>query len=137
MQHRTTRLLASLLAILLIVAAGTVPRKSGAQVTGFAGRVFHLVTLEPISGAAITVGEAQALSDEQGWYTLPMSPGRYTVAARAAGYIGMSQSLQRVGENLTTVDFAMVPVDPDDDLAARIAEELASGEQTISVDLLR
>jgi hypothetical protein len=135
-QHRVSRLLASMLAIVLVVASGAVPRNADAQITGFVGRVYHLVTLEPVSGAAITVGEAQSLSDEQGWYTLPLSAGRYTVAAQAAGYIGMSQPLQRVGENLTTVDFAMIPVDPDKEMNALIAEKLPLGEQTLSLELL-
>jgi hypothetical protein len=123
------------MAVLLLASRIVLPRQAAAETTGIAGRAYHLVTLEPIAGAAVTVGDAQVITDRQGFYKLALPPGRYTVAAEAADYIGMSHMLQPVNENLTTVDFAMIPVDPGEEMSDLIVEQMALLEQTLPVEL--
>jgi len=98
--------------------------------SGIAGRVVHIVTLEPIPDAVITVGTVSVISDDQGWYRLNLLSGTYTVSVQAAGYIGMSQVLQRVDQHMTTVDLAMIPSDPDTQMSDQIAAALNLQQQT-------
>ncbi|MGI6367891.1 MAG: SpoIID/LytB domain-containing protein [Anaerolineae bacterium] len=103
--------------------------------TGISGRVVHLVTQEPIPDAAISVGSQEAYTDEQGFYELPLKPGMYDVTARAAGFIGMSQVYQQVTSNQTTVDFQMIPSDPDEEMADRISEAMGVQEQEVPPEI--
>lgn len=123
-----------MMAILLIGIPLLPPNLGAAQSklpeSGIAGRVFHIVTLEPIPDAVITVGNASVISDDQGWYSLNLPSGTYTVSVQAAGYIGMSQVLQRVDQHMTTVDLAMIPRDPDDRMSDQIAAALNLQQQT-------
>ncbi|MHB1319134.1 MAG: SpoIID/LytB domain-containing protein, partial [Anaerolineae bacterium] len=125
-------LLTCCVATILVLGRLALPRQAVAETTGIAGRVYHLVTLEPIAGAAVAVGDEQAITDQQGFYELALPAGRYTVAAQAAGYIAMSQSLQPVSANLTAVDFAMIPLDPGEEMNNRIVQQMALLEQAAS-----
>lgn len=131
--------LVAALCILAIVSMGIpapFPQASAARSLlperGIAGRVFHIVTREPVPDAFITVGTASVISDDQGWYRLNLPSGTYTVSVQAAGYIGMSQVLQRVDQHMTTVDLAMIPSDPDDRMSDQIAAALNLQQQTPS-----
>ncbi len=128
-----------IMAILLIGISVFSPYMGAAQSkqpeSGIAGRVFHIVTLKPIPDAIITVGTVSVISDDQGWYSLNLPPGTYTVSVQAAGYIGMSQVLQRVEEYKTTVDLAMIPSDPDDEMSEQISAALNLQPQT-AADLI-
>ena len=123
-----------IMAILLIGISVFSPYMGAAQSkqpeSGIAGRVFHIVTLKPIPDAIITVGTVSVISDDQGWYSLNLPSGTYTVSVQAAGYIGMSQVLQRVEEYKTTVDLAMIPSDPDDEMSEQISAALNLQPQT-------
>ncbi len=120
---------------LLALAAAVLPEPYGAQATGFAGRVTHLVTGEPIAGAVVAVGEHVTQADDQGWYILILPPGRYDVDAQAPGYIGMSHTLRSVTTGLAQLDFAMIPREPDAEMSRQIDEKLEQYEQEISVEL--
>ncbi len=129
------RALVGCLAIAMLLGAATLPVRSDSSHAGVAGRVFHIVTGEPVPGAVISVSDSLSYSDEQGWYALPLPAGRYTVEARAAGYLSMSETLVRVSENLTEVNFAMLPAKADDEMQAMVESRLQLYEQTIPVEV--
>jgi hypothetical protein len=125
-----------LLALFVVMSSLASIPPSGAEMTGIAGRVYHIVTEEPVPHVLITVGDEQTVTDEQGFYALSLAAGTYTVSAQAAGYIGMSHALRNVDQGLTTVSFAMIPEHPDDEMNARIVEQLALSGQELSVEVL-
>jgi hypothetical protein len=84
-----------------------------ADTGGFSGQVIELLTGQPIPGAQVSAGDAQAITDGNGRYTLRVAPGIYEIHARAEGYIGMSKTRQTAHEaTISTVDFEMVVTSP-------------------------
>ncbi len=84
-----------------------------AQTGGFRGQITDLLSKQPIAGAVVNCAGAQAETDAEGRYTLPLAPGTYEVRAVADGYIGMSSSRRVVrGGGVTTLDWKMVVAAP-------------------------
>jgi len=102
-------LVITLLMGLLLRTGQTVCAETG----GFRGRVTDVLSKQPIRGALVKAGEAQATTDADGRYLLRLAPGTYEISVQATGYIGMSKSYQTVRSNTyTNVDFAMVLATP-------------------------
>jgi hypothetical protein len=84
-----------------------------AQTGGFRGQVTDLLSKLPIAGATVSSAGAQAVTDADGRYALPLDPGTYEVHVAADGYIGMSSTRDVVyGGGVTTLDMAMVVAAP-------------------------
>ena len=75
------------------------------------GTVIDSVTLNPISGATVTDGARQAVTDLTGHYVISGVPaGTYTVTASAAGYQNASQSVAVTGNATSTANFSLQAV---------------------------
>ncbi|MEW6378162.1 MAG: SpoIID/LytB domain-containing protein [bacterium] len=91
-----------------------------ASETGFQGRVTDLCSQEPIAGAVVSIKALgrSVITGSDGTYQLSAPPStlfgsRYEVSVQAVGYIGMSNTLQRVFEGkVTRLDFEMVLKNP-------------------------
>ncbi|MBC7262922.1 MAG: SpoIID/LytB domain-containing protein [Chloroflexi bacterium] len=107
------------------------------QACGATGTVRDLTTGQIIAGATVFVGGEQVTTDAAGRYRLFLSPGVYEIRARANGYIGMSQTRQRIeAGTFTEVNFDMVLQSPSAEQQARIDEILRQQSQQAGQDEL-
>ncbi len=74
------------------------------------GRVTDASSTLPISGATVSAGGQNSVTDLNGNYTISVAPGTYTVTATAAGYNAASASGVLVTSGATTAkNFALTP----------------------------
>jgi hypothetical protein len=91
-----------------IVALAVTPAVC-AQTGGFRGQLTDLLSKQPVAGAIVSSGGAQAVTDADGRYMLHLEPGTYDIHAAADGYIGMSSSRRVVrGGGVTLLNLQMV-----------------------------
>lgn len=109
------------LVVVVVVAAARLFPASTAPRSGISGTIIDLATERPLAGVRLSVGAAQAVTDADGRYHLPVAPGVHDVRLEAPGYIGMTHRYLSVAEdNETDLDLAMVPEHTDEAGAARI-----------------
>jgi len=74
------------------------------------GQVVNALSLEPISAAQVSLDSGQAaFTDPDGFYTLTITPGIYTVTAQAAGFFSQTVSgLEAFSD--TVQDFSLQPL---------------------------
>jgi hypothetical protein len=72
------------------------------------GTVTDAVTNDPIAGAQVTAGSAQAVADASGHYSMSVPVGTYSVTASASGYQSETFSGESVANGQTvSLDFAL------------------------------
>ncbi|MBI3968751.1 MAG: SpoIID/LytB domain-containing protein [Chloroflexi bacterium] len=103
--------------------------------TGFAGQVRSLLDGSPVAGARVSLGSNfVTATDGEGRYRLLAPPGWYEVAVERPGYIAMSEAHQpAASRQVTTVDFALVPMKLDAAGAKRIEERLRRREGGVEI----
>jgi hypothetical protein len=79
------------------------------------GYVTDAITEEPLAGASVTVSQVgesgiNGLTDPNGYYTMTLPAGVYTVTASIIGYETQSQPSTILDDQVTHLDFALQPV---------------------------
>jgi PKD repeat protein len=77
------------------------------------GRVTDDATSEPLAGVTISANEFVTTTELNGYYTMTLPIGTYTVTASLAGYLPKSESVNIVIGQVTPQDFALVPISCD------------------------
>jgi len=97
---------------------------------GLMGVARDMATGEPVAGATIQAEGYSTRTDAQGRYSLPLAQGTYDVRAEAPGYIGMTQAAVQIsGPQWASLDFEMIPEDPNPDELAALESKLTPPEQ--------
>jgi PKD repeat protein len=90
-----------------ILAAGLAHCAQGPGVLD--GHVYDAGTGTPIVGATVTAvpGPVQDITDPQGYYSMTLDAGAYTVTAAAAGHLSATAAVVVAGGFTTTQDFSL------------------------------
>lgn len=106
--------------------------------TGLFGRAIDLATLQPVADVLVQAepSGARAQTDQNGAYTLPLSPGRYTIRASRPNYLEVIYPRQTVrSAGYTPLDLNLVPSHPDpaeqEALYARLVVQIQSPPQRL------
>ena len=87
----------------LMLAIQMVPatRADDANYFMLTGKVYFNSTQEPVKGAEITVGTYNAVSFDDGYYSMRLAEGNYTVKVTASGYRTYNGNITIQGSNVT------------------------------------
>jgi PKD repeat protein len=77
------------------------------------GYVTDANTLEPLANVTISTNEYITTTKITGYYTMTLPVGDYVVTASLAGYLPKSESVTIITNQVTTQDFALVPISCD------------------------
>ena len=75
------------------------------------GKIYDATSAEPLIGALVTVDGSTigTAADIDGFYTINLHRGKYTIISKNIGYVDMSQSISLEEDDVVTLDFAMTP----------------------------
>lgn len=103
------------------------------------GKIYDVTTQQPLPGATVLHGQSKGtVSDQNGYYTISIAPGKATITVRFIGYASSSSSIDvlagqtveyniGLNPNITQIDQVIVS-------AGRIAQRV--GESTVSLTLI-
>lgn len=80
-----------------------------AQQGTITGRVLDAETQQPMQSAVVSAGGSQVLTDDQGSFTLTVSPGNHTVTVPFIGHQTGAQVVSVAAGETTTVEFELRP----------------------------
>lgn len=61
----------------------------------------------PLEGAKVTAGDAEAVTDKDGKYTLELADGTYEITVSKSGYVSSTASVTVSGQNVTAADIQL------------------------------
>lgn len=113
---------------------------TNAQETVLKGLVYDSLSREPLFGVSVTYAPGQGVAtDVEGRYSLPLSPGTYTVTFSSVGYTSTTRSVVLAEANSWTLDVPMGPSAVQLDMVVISAGKFEQrvGEVTQSLSVLR